>query len=116
MRYRAHLGLEEVARELDYEDVTTLKATLTAKQQLLRGLGLQDRLLQPGGKISREEWTNVFVEADRRLTKNQTYYRWCQDNSKSSGRKLPGTCFPPFLTDIWSDRYNAYDRSSITTH
>jgi hypothetical protein len=65
-RYRQHLGLEDVARELDYESEDALRGVLKADPALLKGLGFQARLLEDG-KITREEWVRAFPESVRRL-------------------------------------------------
>ena len=65
--YRQQLGLEEIAREMDYFKADILKAELQADSDLLKGLGIQTRLLQDGGKISREEWVRIFDEVAIRL-------------------------------------------------
>jgi serine/threonine-protein kinase len=67
LAYRQHLTLEEAARELDYEQPEQLLKAMQADALLLRGLGVQPRLMQEGGKVSREEWMKAFAEAARRL-------------------------------------------------
>ena len=69
LRYRQHITLEEAACETDYSSVDMLRAKLLESPTLLLGLGIQDRLLKDGGKISREEWMQVFDIVVERLKK-----------------------------------------------